>query len=483
MTRWTGPSEREHRRPRDQIDPTESRSRHGIGKTTRVDLEEIDGPTAEPGGPTRTPPPPAAPLDEWPARLDAAPDQEALDAVWGMAVRAVADAAAAGPTEQGLLVEIAHHGGERVWAFAHQRAEAEGDGRNVDHYQAVYRMRGVATAHMGSDQAVNHAMTRLETELDYAARGATTIQWDRQGGAVRRVLVAGFDPFASPGMAPAETDWNPSGSAVMQLDGQTLTVGNEVVAIEGVVYPVSFAQFDRGIVERVVSEQGGNVDAIITVSMDGTLQPGTPLQIERYAAGVRNADTLSPVPEVEEPMEAGLVRIPTSSGGQGPPIIDASQREGGPTTDLDGIAEASGAVVDTVLVFRFTEEDYPRAVTAFGTLATEWNDRQLRVIDPATNQDIARQLQSQPPDLANPTSPRMTFTVQDETFTAELTRGPAGAFLSNEVGYRTQRQLTALGSQATSFHVHTTNQATDLADLETALLRIISATIQERQTR
>ena len=46
------------------------------------------------------------------------------------------------------------------------------------------------------------------------------------------------------------------------------------------------------------------------------------------------------------------------------------------------------------------------------------------------------------------------ITLNNTQFRATILGGPGGSFLSNEVAFRTQRQLQQQGSSATSFHTH-----------------------------
>jgi len=90
------------------------------------------------------------------------------------------------------------------------------------------------------------ARADLEKRLEYASRGITSARF-RPAPGVRRLLVSGFDPF----LLDAEIRrGNPSGAAVLRLDGRTLRVGGTRVQVQAVVFPVRYADFDRGIVEN-----------------------------------------------------------------------------------------------------------------------------------------------------------------------------------------------------------------------------------------
>lgn len=97
----------------------------------------------------------------------------------------------------------------------------------------------------------------------------------------RRILISGFDPFGFQWRDPDQPDgkWNrrqgnPSGAAVLALDGKTIQEGEVKGRVEGVIFPVRFADFDQGIVESTFTPylRGKNsVDMIMTISQ-GTLE-------------------------------------------------------------------------------------------------------------------------------------------------------------------------------------------------------------------
>src|SRR5207249_7667931 len=111
-----------------------------------------------------------------------------------------------------------------------------------------------------SSSATTHAtnVQRIFTDLDaafnLAARGATTISFNRRvprGTTLIRVLVTGFDPFVGTGAVPPGVV-NPTGAAALALDNTTVPVGQGVTAaVESVVLPVSFDDFRCGLVENI----------------------------------------------------------------------------------------------------------------------------------------------------------------------------------------------------------------------------------------
>jgi pyrrolidone-carboxylate peptidase len=105
----------------------------------------------------------------------------------------------------------------------------------------------------------------LERTLESASRGITGSTFDSSAG--RRLFVTGFDPFL---LDDEIRRGNPSGAAALSLDDQVLTVDGEQIQVQTVVFPVRYADFDRGIVEDAIGPHvaagAQRADAITTVS-------------------------------------------------------------------------------------------------------------------------------------------------------------------------------------------------------------------------
>lgn len=83
----------------------------------------------------------------------------------------------------------------------------------------------------------------LQKRLEYVSRGITSTHFTR---GMRKLMVSGFDPFT---LDSEIRRGNPSGSAVLRLDGRVLRVGGHRVQVQAVVFPVRYADFDAGMVE------------------------------------------------------------------------------------------------------------------------------------------------------------------------------------------------------------------------------------------
>jgi hypothetical protein len=310
---------------------------------------------------------------------------------------------------------------------------------------------GVDSAETPEADAVRRTFERVADAFDFAARGATTISFTR---AVRRrtnlvrVLVTGFDPFEGTGPVPQGTI-NPSGAAALMLDGTTVPAGGRVsAAVEGVVLPVRFEDFRRGLVERIVRPLVKNsaVDSVITVSLDPNVLPTAPLDIERFVVGVHH--------EHEPGSQTEAIPAAPGGGGLGPAINETSA----PVEQIAaetarprarGVSAIEEPTVDTGVTFSFgSTNEARRALRALGL--PETGGGTVVIADLAALRSIVGTMQREP----NGTD--ITFTVGRDSFRAAVVSGPGGDFLSNEVSFRVLRLLAEEGrTDLPSFHVHT----------------------------
>lgn len=181
--------------------------------------------------------------------------------------------------------EAARHG-SRLWRTAVDRAQGRRpDLGTID----AYDDRPLYWAHLRATRALRQwappgleltAAQRdaLVTTFIENARGLTATTFPR-GDEVTRVLVSGFDPYR---LEDEPRRSNPSGVTALQLDGARYETPGGTVAIESVVFPVTWSGFDAGIVEdafgphlRAGSPQ--RVDLITTISQ------GNSFNIEQWA--------------------------------------------------------------------------------------------------------------------------------------------------------------------------------------------------------
>ncbi len=120
--------------------------------------------------------------------------------------------------------------------------------------------------------------------LDDNSRGVTDVKFDKadkSNGAIKKVIVTGFDPFQG-GTS------NPSGIVAQKMDGIILTSGGKDIAeVQVMTFPNSYTEFDKQVVEKALGQyiSGDNaVYMVMTISLDNSAEE---MYLERYAANTR----------------------------------------------------------------------------------------------------------------------------------------------------------------------------------------------------
>jgi pyrrolidone-carboxylate peptidase len=336
-------------------------------------------------------------------------------------------------------------------------ALAAGDLGEESHYRPLRHLDGLMRQ-LGREARVADVRRLFDAaadELRLAARGITSVGFDRSAeqrrgvGAdadarVSRFLLTGFDPFEFAGgrqIEPLPGRFNPSGAAVLQLDGSTVPVAQRhVAAVEGVVLPVHFGEFRAGIVESQLGPRLRDADAVITVSESPKTPPSGPVRVERYAVGVHrlNNNRLEAIPG------------PPGRDMPAPAIIEA-----GPNIDLAATAAEAGTALPQGQAPTLGDEvtlRFPSLAEADRALRALGLPRQGRAEVSISRAQAIRQITQTM--VAGVQGPGFTFRAGAETFQAVVVQGPGGAFLSNEVSFRVLRYLAVHNAAATSFHVH-----------------------------
>lgn len=410
-------------------------------------------------------------LEDWLPELRRAPTPEELQALVETALQEIRATVEGGGWVAHLDAQVlGTAAGERLWRLARQADDLG----HTSHYEPLHRIRGAIRALGGVEpapvqpspraDAVRALFAATDDAFHLAARGATVIDFHRPETPTYRVLLTGFDPFEAGPEAPAPGDWNPSGAAVLALDGATIDNGNARIAVEGVVLPVSFAEFagpggTAGIVERILRPWARQVDAIVTVSMERRRGADQPVRLEQFSVGVHQTRDLRLhrlVPVERHPSELVPIPLPPP-GGRHLPLIESN-------ADLVRLAEATARLgqaqriplpeigADLLLEFA-TADEADRALAALRQPPQGAAEVTLR--DAAA---IRRLMRTQAWESKAPGAlGRIRFQVRDDIFTALLKKGPGGNFLSNEVAFRTQHLLSHESShrRPLSFHVHT----------------------------
>ncbi|MEV6505756.1 pyroglutamyl peptidase [Streptomyces sp. NPDC051642] len=102
----------------------------------------------------------------------------------------------------------------------------------------------------------------LLSELEMTSRGQRSIRYPHEKG-IKRILVTGFDPFTLDADIRIS---NPSGATALALDGTVIRTADGPARIETAMFPVRWADFAEGSVERALRPYLPKVDLFTTVS-------------------------------------------------------------------------------------------------------------------------------------------------------------------------------------------------------------------------
>ncbi|MET9434342.1 pyroglutamyl peptidase [Streptomyces sp. NPDC006551] len=204
------------------------------------------------------------------ARLDRAAPQEILrrsgfDTVAPEFGRALAGADSYREAERAVA-----HQAARLWRRAVDRAQGRGPAHgdlSRDDDRPLYWARLGMTRELRTwrpefvlDDA---ARARLLDRLERSSRGQDSIHHP-PGKGVKRVLMTGFDPFT---LDRDVRIGNPSGATALALDGTWIRTADGTLArVETAVFPVRWADFADGTVERTLRAHLPRVDLFTTVS-------------------------------------------------------------------------------------------------------------------------------------------------------------------------------------------------------------------------
>ncbi|MFI2435524.1 pyroglutamyl peptidase [Streptomyces sp. NPDC018693] len=218
---------------------------------------------------------PAAAVEAAPAstveeqRLDRAVPQEILarsgfDAV---ADRFARQLGAARSVAQARAVVVRE--GSALWRRAVDRAQGRGPAGgdlSRDDDRPLYWARLAMTREVRGWQPefglTDAQRAALLDDLERTSRGQTDLRYPR-GKGVKRILVTGFDPFTLDRDVRIS---NPSGATALALDGTVIETGDGPARVESAVFPVRWADFTEGTVERTLRPYLPKVDLFATVS-------------------------------------------------------------------------------------------------------------------------------------------------------------------------------------------------------------------------
>ncbi|MFC9705341.1 pyroglutamyl peptidase [Streptomyces sp. NPDC056943] len=210
----------------------------------------------------------AASVEE--ARLDRAAPQEILrrsgfDSLAPEFAGALAGADSFGEAERTVV-----RYGSGLWRRAVDRAQGRGNAGgdlSRDDDRPLYWSRLALIRELRSWKPgfgiTEEGRTRLLDRLERSSRGQDSIRYPA-GKGVKRILLTGFDPFTLDRDVRIS---NPSGATALALDGTWLrTADGSLARVETAVFPVRWADFADGTVERTLRPHLSKVDLFTTVS-------------------------------------------------------------------------------------------------------------------------------------------------------------------------------------------------------------------------
>ncbi|MFT5521324.1 MAG: pyrrolidone-carboxylate peptidase, partial [Enterobacterales bacterium] len=101
-------------------------------------------------------------------------------------------------------------------------------------------------------------------KLELLSRGQDDLKFDKKTDF--KILITGFDPF----FLDRNIDQsNPSGVAALAFDNKVIEIDGRTAEIESVIVPVRFADFDKGMIEELLTPfiKEKQIDMLITISM------------------------------------------------------------------------------------------------------------------------------------------------------------------------------------------------------------------------
>ena len=180
--------------------------------------------------------------------------------------------------------------GPLLWSTAVDRAQGHRTLGDLDPYddRPLYWARTTLSATLrrldSPHLSVQHQRYGLLRLLDRTSRGISRELWSGGEPGDLRVMVSGFDVF---GLDQSLRHSNPSGAAALQLDGTRLSTPYGPALVRAVVLPVSYGDFDQGVVEDaygpVLRPGDDRADLITTISMTARGR----MDVEKWAANAR----------------------------------------------------------------------------------------------------------------------------------------------------------------------------------------------------
>ena len=302
-------------------------------------------------------------------------------------------------------------------------------------YYARLKMEAALKSHslLLADAA---ATTELVDRFESLSRNYAGLIFTGAGAGHERVIVTGFDPFGEPGTAKVKRS-NPSGRVALYLAANpSWTKSNKTFFVSTCIFPVRWADFDRQVVENTLQAALAGalsdpkpVALVCTVSLDVNISkyvetytnPVVYCKIEGYAARTRNdkADNL-------------LINSSTLSPATLP--LGTSKNFFFETTlNSQDLSAYDSPAMNVRYDWRFEARNGLQSVKdpLFVGVLSNYDDTSGQTI----------------------WNPTLDPTLATTSITSAV-YGSGGAYLSNEIYYRTSNLLRAKFSSVKSGHIH-----------------------------
>ncbi|RYV01040.1 hypothetical protein SOPP22_19460 [Shewanella sp. OPT22] len=165
--------------------------------------------------------------------------------------------------EEKQLTKLVANQGQRLWQQAVRDVQS---GSNDDRplYWSRLAMRETLKTKPAGFKLADWQRNILVKATEQSSRGINDVAFDDKADIT--ILLTGFDPFF---LDKDIGQSNPSGLTALALDGYRFQVNGKQAQIETVMIPVRFADFDKGMIESILTPLYRNnaIDMLFTVSM------------------------------------------------------------------------------------------------------------------------------------------------------------------------------------------------------------------------
>ncbi len=163
-----------------------------------------------------------------------------------------------------VLSQLSIRHGKGIWNDAKRYFENTNRFDDRPLYWARLKMVEAIKGTKAFKESLTDQKSNLLWQFELYSRGQTDIKFDQKTD--KKILITGFDPFL---LDRNIKQSNPSGVSSIVFDDLVISIDGKSAEIETLILPVRFEDFDKGMVEELLTPyyRNGAVDMIITVSM------------------------------------------------------------------------------------------------------------------------------------------------------------------------------------------------------------------------